>query len=210
MNDVEVRFDIKKLKENFFYCVKEELNKFAKTKENKDVYAIVFDCDNSVGQVVIRAGNIKRYKESLIDFDKYADMYEPYGKIGIRGYKYSVGDFDFIEVTFNEYVTKFFDIYYYVMTGEEPYYDYEDEDYEEETVIDVTLEMKQDYKIFFEELILDCINKLKNVTENIDKTDDFIMYMCYHDCSDEDAEELMKKTVDKELFEKLLKDSYIN
>lgn len=129
-------------------------------------------------------------------------MYEPYGKLGLRGYKYDVGDFECIDLEACEYFEKFTDTYYYVMTEE-----YYGED--EEPNIEITSEVEADYRSFFEELIVECIEKLKENTDKINKTKDFIIYYTYHDISHEEMERIMKKTVDKDLFERLLNDSYI-
>lgn len=51
MNRVGMLFDIEKLKQIFFGNVKKSVDKFCETKDNKDIYAIVFDCDESVGQI---------------------------------------------------------------------------------------------------------------------------------------------------------------
>lgn len=202
MNYVSKQFDIDKLKQGFFYNIKEGINKFCETEDNKDVYALVFDCDNSIGQIAIRYANLSLYNELLKDYDKYAYMFEPYGKLGLRGYKYDVGDFEFIDYEFNDYISRFFNVYYYVMTGEQTYSD------DKEIDMEVTDKIRQDYTNFFEELILDCIERLKK-NNIINKTEDFIIYFCYHDSTQEEDEEHIRKTVDSELFNKLLNDSYV-
>lgn len=130
-------------------------------------------------------------------------MYEPYGKIGLKGYKYDVGDFGFIDIAFSNYFSEFLNIYYYVMTGEHSYGDNKEVD------IEITDEVIEEYRSLFEEIILDCIKKLKENINMISKTDNFIIYFCYHDMSDEEDEKSIRKTVDKDLFKKLLNDSYV-
>lgn len=201
MNQVNKLFNTEELKKVFYEDVKNELKKFCETEANTDVYAIVFDCDESVGQVSLRYASLEKYNEELKEFAKHAYMFEPYGKLGLKGYKYDEGNFKWINLKPCNYFKKFTDTYYYVMT--KVYYG---EDKEPD--IEITREVEDGYKRFFQEVIIDCIEKLKNNIDELNKTNDFIIYLTYHDINHEERERLIKKTVDEELFEKLLKDSY--
>ena len=192
------------IKKEFKVQVKACLDKFATTKENKQVYSIVFDCDSETGGICLRYSNIHMFEEMKKDWDNYAYMYEPYGLNGLFGCKYnSVGDFKMLDIHFEKNVEKFLDSYYFYSIGE--YYG-EDEplktisvngkDYDENTLQD---EMPK----IWEKLIIETINELKEELSNIDITDDFIMYMCDHDISNEDFELWIRKTNDAVLIDKL-------
>lgn len=168
---------------------------------------LAFDCDSEVGQLCLRYGNQKLFQEDIKNFDDYADMYQPYGKYGLHGAKYTVGNFGFIEWENSGDVEHFLDSYYYYRTGD---YFGEGEPMEVLTVNGKELKGKQlaeNIKEIWENMILDCINRLKREKLGLDTTEDFIIFMCDHDISAEEFEVSIKKTVDKQLFKKLLADS---
>lgn len=194
---IYVFLDICALQESFYHSIKEALDRFVQTGFNTEVYALVFDCDSDGGQICLRYANTAYFNESLKDFEQYKYMFGPYGKYGLRGYKYSVGDFPFIDFEYSPQVQQFLDTYYYYDTG----------DYCGEGAPIAGLE--ETYKEIWKDMILSCIRRLKGEYRKLRTTDDFIIFMCDHDQSDEDTEEWIKWTVDSELFSKLLNDSYL-
>lgn len=188
--------NIQELYESFYDSIEEALDQFAPTQENTDVYALVFDCDSEGGQLCLRYSNIAHFDEMLKTYEHYEYMYAPYGKYGLRGYKYAVGDFPFIDFEYPLLVKHFLDSYYYYDTG----------DYGGEGQPIPGLE--NTYREIWKGMILSCIRRLKEKYPKLHTTDDFIIYMCDHDQSDEDTEEWIKWTVEPRLFDRLLKDSY--
>ena len=91
---------IEDVEEALYQCFRKALTEFAKTEANKDVYAIVFDCEVADQYVYLRYASESDYEILLADYEKYARYYEPYGLNGLLGYKYNqVGDFHYIEYT---------------------------------------------------------------------------------------------------------------
>lgn len=203
----EMQMNIKKIEEELYASVKKSLMDFAKTDNNKAVYAVVLDCCSDNGQICIRYGNKQHFQENLKDFERYAYLYQPYGKYGLHGMKYSVGDFGFIDFEESEEVKHFLDSYYYYRVG-----DYWGEEKPVE-VLEVNGhklkgdDLKEHIKEIWENLILDCIKQLQKNDIGLDITEDFIIFMCDHDISNEEFEQYVKKTVDAALFDKLLAES---
>lgn len=190
--------DINELQEAFYGCIVNALDQFARTESNFQVYALVFDCDSQeTGQISLRYANMDHFNRELENYERYRYMYEPYGKYGLRGYQYSVGDFPFIHFEYPPIVASFLDSYYYYATG----------DYCGDGAPVMGLE--KSYRTIWKDMILSCIKRIKKEYSGLRVTDDFIIFMCDHDQSDEDTEEWIKWTVEEELFQKLLNDSYL-
>ncbi|WBW94945.1 hypothetical protein [Oceanirhabdus sp. W0125-5] len=60
---------------------------------------------NSSIQITLRYRNEKEFQEDLKEFERYKNLYEPYGKYGLRGYKYDVGNFGFLDLEMSDYLT---------------------------------------------------------------------------------------------------------
>lgn len=190
--------NIDELRDAFCNCVVTALDEFSQTEANAGIYALVFDCDSEeTGQICLRYANMAHFNHELENYERYRYMYEPYGKYGLRGYKYCVGDFPFIDLEFPPVVAWFLDSYYYYATGD--YYG------EGQPVTG----LENSFRDIWKDMILSCIKKLKASYTGLRVTGDFIIYMCDHDQSDEDTEEWIKWTVDEALFQKLLNDSYL-
>ena len=194
------------LKDKFYQSMYSELFAFSKTNNNKDIYSLVFDCESDIAQICLRYGNEAHYAKISKDFEKYADLYN--GKRnGLHGQKYSVGEFPFIgSVEYNGYVFLQFDEQtehflkscYYHNIGE--YYGEGDpiEQLDSGEVLNETT-----VKELFYEMIIDCIERLKQNIGFLNITQDFIFYMCDSTYSSLENEELMKKTVDSDILDKL-------
>lgn len=213
--------DLNDVEEQLYQTFKKTLTEFAKTEANKDVYAIVFDCEVADQYVYLRYASESDYEKLLANYERYAHMYEPYGLKGLFGYKYnSIGDFNYIECdAANDILDQFRDRYDRVQRYE---FDiFEDENAERpdvafeykgktlkcDTPVKELLECENrlSEKLFslFEDIIVNCIERLKADDLGLDKTADFIMFMCDHDESNEDFAEGVSRTVDKKLFERL-------
>lgn len=134
-------------------------------------------------------------------------MYKPYGKYGLHGMKYSVGDFGFIDWKMSEEIEYFLDSCYYYSTGDyfgkgEPMKSLEINGQELKES-----DLKKNIKEIWENLILTCIKRLKCNDVRIDTTEDFIIFMRDHDISNEELEIYVRKTTDDKLFKKLLAES---
>lgn len=180
------------------------LKDFSTTEQNKNVYVIVFDCDLDVGQIVLRYCNLEKFENLKQEWEEYEYMYEPYGQNGLFGLKYnSVGDFPMLKYGYNGMTKHFLDSYYYYSVG-----DY----YGEEKPIEVfeingqklkKNKLKKEIENIFVTMIVDTIYDIKNMSDIINYDDDYLVFMCDHDISNDDFEEWVRKTNDDELVDKL-------
>lgn len=189
--------DTAKLNESFYASVKKALDAFAETDNNTEVYALVFDCDSDVGGISLRYNNMAHFQEKVQNFERYQFMYEPYGKYGLHGYQYDVGDFPFLKYQKEPLVAHFLDSYYYYAIGD--YYG------EGEPVQG----LEDSYRDIWKNMILSCIERLQKEYDKLHVTEEFVIFMVDHDQSDKEIEEYVKWTVEETLFQKLLKDSYL-
>lgn len=196
--------DYEIVSKSFYTIFKEAILKFSKSEDNKQVYAIVFDCDNDNGQVCIRYANEKFFEDFMKNYEKYKSMFEKYGKYNLVAYKYSTGDFKFIDFEEKNEMKHFDDTYYYYITEDKYYGD--DKPYEIIVENGKKTNIKNDLNALqnmWERLIIENINKLLKEDLGIDKTDDYIMFMVLHDQSDEDIKKYINKTVDENTFKKV-------
>ena len=222
---------IEDVAERMYQSFKKTLADFAKTEDNKEVYAVVFDCNIPYFDVCLRYANARDYQKRSADYDKYADLYKPYGKKGLFGFKYNaVGDFKRIDFA-EDSAVKYFRSSGCCQSAEAVYYDDADRpadtfSYRGEMLRgDVETELmhyddgafQKDGAFFlglapklmelFEEMVVSCILRLKEDELGLDQTDDFIMFMCGHDESNADFAAHVSRTVEKDLFEQLTDDS---
>lgn len=185
--------DTSALKEEFYLCIKEALKEFSKSSDNKEVYAIVLDCDSSVGMAWLRYGNKEHFQEELEEYKNYNKKYgwEIYG---LHGSEYEPGEFSYIEYQESGTAKHFTESYYYYATG----HDY----YEREPIEDI----KDNYEEIFWDMILDTCRRLKKDIKEIgiDITEDFIVFYCDHDQSEEERDQMIRMTVEEEIMEKLI------
>ncbi len=177
------------LKEEFYQCIAEALKKFSDSEENKNVYAIVLDCDSSVGMVSLRCRNRQQFENNLKRYEEYRQEYG-WAVYGLHGSEYDPGEFAFIDYQKSALVSHFADSYYYHAVGD--YFG------KGEPIEDI----KDNYEEIFWEMIVDTINKLKGEMETlgIHTTDKFIMFHCDHDQSFEDKDKMISMTVDSEMM----------
>lgn len=181
--------DTKQLQKEFHECIKKALIAFSQTEENKDVYALVFDCDSDVGMISLRYNNLTRFENTKRE---YAD--DDMVIYGLHGLEYSVGEFAFIDYQKTDLVAHFTASYYYHRIGD---YFREDEPIEE---------IKDDFEDIFWHMIEDTIQQLQSEvhTLGIHTTKDIVMFYCDHDQSQEDRDIMISKTVDAAFMKKLI------
>lgn len=192
------------LKNDFREQIINTLKDFATTEQNKNIYAIVFDCDLDNGQIVLRYNNNENFETLKQSWKNYKYMYEPYGQNGLFGLKYnSVGDFPMLRYQYSGLTNNFLDSFYYYNVG-----DYYGDD-ELITVIemkDKILEgdsLRKEIKNILISMIVDIINEIKTMTQIIDFDKDCIIFMCDHDISNDDFERWVRKTNDDDLIDRL-------
>lgn len=198
--------DFTKVEEQFYQQIKRALLGFVASENNKDVHALAFDCEYDGGQICLRYANQEQFEETKKEYAD-SDLYRLASQNGLFGMKYSVGEYRFIEWQSKDEAAHFLDSIYYYNAGD--YYG------EGEPVTSITDgqkeyvwdDLKKEFdglREIFEKLVLDCIEKVKKDPEiTIDRTDDFIIYMCEHDIDEEEFEEYVRKTNDTELVDKL-------
>lgn len=67
--------DTNSLKNEFYSCIADALKNFSTSAENHDVYAIAFDCDSSVGAVVLRYRNKSFFEREVSRYEEYQKKY---------------------------------------------------------------------------------------------------------------------------------------
>ena len=87
--------DREALTEAFYQDIRRALEKFSQTEENRAVYALVLNCDPSVGMIVLRYNNRARFEQRRPDYESYAEEYG-WPVYGFCGGEFSVGEFGFI------------------------------------------------------------------------------------------------------------------
>lgn len=131
-------------------------------------------------------------------------MYKPYGQNGLFGLKYnSVGDFPMLKYGYSGMTKHFLDSYYYYGTGD--YYG-EEEPVNVMEISGQTLEedgLGTEIKNIFTRMILDTIHEIKDMPEMINYDEDYLVFMCDHDISNDDFEKWVRKTNDGKLVDKL-------
>ena len=138
------------------------------------------------------------------DYEKYKRMFEKYGKYSLVAYKYSTGDFKFIDFEEKDEMKHFNDTYYYYITDDKYYGN--DKPYEIVVENGKKIDIKNDLttlQSMWERLIAESIKQLIQENLGIDKTNDFIMFMVLHDQSDKDIKEYIKKTVNEDTYKKV-------
>lgn len=182
--------DTKQLQKEFYESIKKALLVFSKTEENKDVYALVFDCDSDVGMISLRYQNISRFENIKLE---YADDDIPL--YGLHGLEYSVGEFGFINYQKTDLVAHFTASCYYHRIGD---YFREDEPIEE---------IKDNFEDIFWHMIEDTIRQLQTEVHalGIHTTNDIVMFYCDHDQSQEDRDAMIARTLDAAFMKKLIK-----
>ena len=63
--------DINSLKEQFYEDLAEAIKTFSRNEKNRDVYAMVLDCDSDVGGVCLRYQNRPTFESKLEEYKAY-------------------------------------------------------------------------------------------------------------------------------------------
>lgn len=181
--------DINSLKNDFYDGIVKALKAFSYSEENKDVYAMVLDCDSSVGMASLRYQNRRIFESRLEEYKAYEKEYG-WKVYGLYGSEYDPGDFSFINYEKTTLVKHFLDSYYYYSVGD--YYG-EGEPIEE---------IADNYTEIFWEVIVDTINRLKVEMKElgVHTTERFIFFHCDHDQSYEERDRMIAMTVEENVM----------
>ena len=195
----EQSVDVVLLKNEFYSCIVGALEQFASSEDNKDVYALVFDCDSDVGAISLRYRNRQHFINEVSRYEEYNKKYgwEIYG---LHGSEYEPGEFSFIEYENTKLVKHFTDSYYFYEVG--TYYG------EGKPLEDI----KDNYRELFWNLVIETIVRLKDdvLQIGIDTTDNFIIFHCDHDQSYEERDKMICMTVDEETMKRIRNDKKWN
>lgn len=170
------------------------LEKFATTTENKEVYAVILDCQAAYGSVNMKWNTVDSFK---IYAEKHCSSYPPDQLLGSRGVEYNVGDFSYEDSKQPEEINKFEQWYETILSE---YFDQEDEESWNE------LTQK------FIHTLVEIIDELAPTFSKLNTTGDFIAFIVEHDS---DYYEYIKKTVTIEDYYKAFPevkeyDQYLN
>lgn len=196
-----------KIKEELYQTILNQLMKFAASNKAQNVYAIALDLDEF--DYVVKYQTITGYCETkakyineCLNCPEYRDDYfneDHFNDESLVGLKYSVGDFCFVDeiaeekLSASKYLKDFFASMAY----------YECDYIDNESRIIPREELPENFYMFLIETCLYCAEKLKDNLDFLSKTDDFIIFVAEHDMSNERKLNLILKTVEKHLFEKL-------
>ena len=185
--------DREALTEAFYQDIRRVLEKFSQTEENHAVYALVLDCDPSVGMITLRCNDRARFERMRPDYEAYAEEYG-WPVYGFYGSEYSVGEFAFIPYEKSPLVKHFTDSYYYHAVGD---YFGEGEPLEE---------IGEKYEEIYWSMITTVIKRLQTELEaiGIDGCEDLVFFCSGHDQTDEERVAMLRWTVEEPLVEKLL------
>ncbi|SDG40149.1 protein of unknown function [Fontibacillus panacisegetis] len=153
---------------------RKNLEKFAATIENKEVYAVILDCHATYGTVNMKWNTVNSFKNRA---DKYYSSYTPDQLLGARGVEYNVGDFYYEDSKQPEEINNFENLYENVLSE---YFDSEDEESYNELIQK------------FINTLVEIVYELAPTFSQLNKTDNFIAYIVEHDSDDL---EYIKKTV---------------
>ena len=109
--------DREALTEALYQDIRHVLERFSQTEVNQAVYALVLDCDPSVGMIALRCNNRAWFVQMRPEYEVYAEEYG-WSVYGFYGSEYSVGDFEFISYDKSPLVKHFTDSYYYHAVGD--------------------------------------------------------------------------------------------
>lgn len=177
------RPNFKKAREILATSAKKALREFAKSEDNKAVYAVVFDLMEEYGTAILSLNTESRLEERRNDtYPHYTDDQVN----GMSGLKYNSGDFSFIDVgdvrkgleqwagSFEEYLSSL----------------------KSDGAREKNIER-------FSDAVADAILELRDDFRLLDTTSDFVAYHCFHDASEETVERLIRKTTDEATFDKI-------
>lgn len=188
------KIDFNLLKSLLLNHFRNNLEKFAITTENKEVYAVILDCHATYGSVNMKWNTVNSFKKYT---DKHYSSYTPDRLLSFRGVEYNVGDFSYEDSKQSEEINEFEQLYEALLSE---YFDSEDEDSSNE------LSQK------FINTLVEIIYELAPTFSQLNKTDDFIAFIVEHDS---DYYEYIKKTVTIEDYYKAFPeikeyDQYLN
>lgn len=153
---------------------KYNLEKFATTTENKDVYCLILDCHATYGNVNLKWNTLDSFKKHV---NKHYSSYTSDKLLGFRGLEYNVGDFSYEDTKQPELINEFEQLYEAKLSE---FFDDEDEESSNE------LTQK------FINALVEIIFELRPTFSKLNKTGHFISFIVEHDS---EYYEYIKKTV---------------
>jgi hypothetical protein len=177
------RPDFSELKKILVTSTRRALQQFSASEHNEQVYAVVFDTMEEYGTTILSLNTVAALKQRREDvYSHYTDEQVA----GLFGLKYNPGDFSFMD---------------FGGVGE----DQRDWAQAFETYLDT---LKSEAAIArniekFSDTVAAAIRDLKDDLQQLDQTDDFVVFHCFHDVDNETIERLVRKTVDDDVFDRV-------
>lgn len=165
------------------------VHEFAKTSNNKDVYAIFLVIDTEGSNNGLTFCTLDSYRQRIEE--AYYNLDEDDERT-IYGVKYNEGDalYRYYNKEFNNGNLEEISGAYYAISCDHP-------------ITDVTTNIAFDKSLFESRLVtvgLKVVEGLKSDLENIDKTEDFIISVCLHDIAETTIKKLLKYSNDLKLL----------
>ncbi len=175
--------NFKELQELVFLAAKTCIEEFAASEDNKNVYALVFDLNEDYGDVLISINTEEALQKTINA--KYSH-YTTDQVSGLNGLKYSPGDFSFFDIG---KFPKEFD------SWSSSYNSYLENLKSDRAYLNNTEK--------FSDVIVTVINSLNSEIAQLDKTEEFIAFHCFHDIDEETSIRLILKTVSQSRFDQV-------
>lgn len=156
---------------------------FASSQNNKDVYALVFDLNEDYGDVQVSINTEEGLKKTIVS--TYSDYTEDQIS-GLNGLKYSSGDFAFFDICkFPEEINEWssnYNAYLFSLKSDTAYFN--------------NIER-------FSDTICQVLDDLDLAIAQLDKTEEFIAYHCFHDVDEETDIRLLLKSISQDRFDEV-------
>lgn len=168
------KVDLTRFKIILYKHFKHTLKKFAATRDNKDVYAVILDCHATYGSVKLKWNTLDSFEQYAA---KYYSSYKQDQLFGFNGLKYSVGDFCYEDKAPPAKLSKYETLY------ENNQFEYFEQEQDAEL---------EELTESFIDMLVEIIHELKPEFDKLNKTDNFIAYIVEHDSNDH---QYIKRTV---------------
>jgi len=186
-----MRLNIAKNQDKFIKMFKKELKvscehiigEFAKTSDNREVYAFAIDADPDHGSVAVWINNEESLKNRITE--TYPD-YRDYKIKGLNGLRYSPADFkfSFFQESFTDKLNTLLQEYYDFMINDDS----------------VSSELRIEIKNRFVKSLLNVNEQLRKSFKKIDMVEHFISYVSLHDIDLSTMEKLMRASISEDTF----------
>ncbi len=175
--------DFQKLYELVYTSAKNCIEDFSSSQNNKNVYALVFDLNESYGDILLSINTEEGLKNTI---DSMYPNYTEDQITGLNGLRYNPGDFFFFDMCkFPEEVIEWslnYNKYLSNLKSDKAYLNNTEK---------------------FSDTICKVIHDLDSVITKLDRTEDFLVYHCFHDVDEETDIRLILKTISQDRFDKV-------